>query len=425
MTDRRFYGWTLLGALWAVLFLNLGFPAYGPAVINAAMARAIGMPREALGNLFAVYMLLSGLPGPLVAMGVNRFGVRRTLIAGSAMIVAGALLMATVVTGALGGILAFGVLVGAGVATGSALAAQAGIARWFVRKRALALALLYSAGAIGGSVAAPVLTWLMQRTGSWRSGWYLLAGLSVAAALVALIYVRESPEELGQVPDGDRAAGDAAGGKPRPAFITRHDWTLREAMHSPHYWLILLSLVGGSGGYTLFLAHGVVHLIDLGHTAQVGAWAVSVLTVSGLIAKAIVATLGDRIDPRAIWAAFLAAFGIGLILVVDARSLAQVFLFAMCLGIGFGGGIVCLMAVLSNYYGTRVFASLAGTAVAINTTLSALAPKIAGRLYDRGVGYDGTFYFLAGWCMVGALVLFFLRPPCPPAGAVLPSGASS
>lgn len=54
-----------------------------------------------------------------------------------------------------------------------------------------------------------------------------------------------------------------------------------------------------------------------------------------------------------------------------------------------------------------------GLAVAINTTLSAIAPKVAGRLYDHGVGYGGTFYFLAGWCFLGAVVLFLLRPPPP------------
>lgn len=425
MSQRGFYGWTLLGALWAVMFMNLGFPAYGPAVINAAMARTLGLPRETLGNLFAAYMIMSGLPGPLVAMSVNRFGVRRTLVAGSGLIIAGALLMATVVADGVGGMLAFGLLVGSGVATGGALASQAGVARWFVRRRALALSVLYSAGALGGFVAAPLLNRLIEWTGNWRSGWLLLACLSTVAAIVALVYVKERPEDVGQVADGVPTGGPAGGGASRPAFITRHDWTLAEALRTPGYWLILMSLVGGSGGYTLFLAHGVVHLIDLGHTASVGAWAVSVLTVTGLFAKAIVATLGDRIDPRRIWATFLAAFGLGLVLVVDARSLTQVFVFATCLGIGFGGGIVCLMAVLSNYYGTRVFASLAGIAVAVNTTLSAIAPKVAGRLYDQGVGYAGTFYFLAAWCAVGAAVLFFMSPPQPKQIAAADGGPSS
>ena len=415
MTQTRFYGWTLLGTFWCMMFLNLGFPAYGSSVLNAAMAQSLGLSREALGDNFSVYMIMSGLPGPLVALSVNRFGVRTTLVVGSLLVVCGSLLMATVVSTSAGALWSFGLLVGAGVATGAALASQAGLARWFIRRRALALSILYSAGAIGGFVAAPLLDRLITATGNWRSGWWLMAGLSALAAALALVLVRERPEDLGQLPDGGAPMlpGAVTLLDARPAFITRHDWSFGESVRTPALWLILLSLVGGSGGYTLFLAHGIVHLKDLGHSHEVGAWAVSTMTITGLLAKAIIATFGDRYDPRYIWCAFLAIFGIGLVLIVHAYSLSQVVLFATCLGIGFGGGLVCLMAVLSNYFGTRVFASVAGLAVAINTTLSAIAPKVAGRLYDHGVGYGGTFYFLAGWCFMGAVVLFLLRPPQP------------
>ena len=403
----------MLGALWGIVFLNLGFPAYGPAVINAAMARAVGLNRETMGNMFSVYMIMSGLPGPLVALSINRLGVRRTLVIGSVFTIAGALLMATVVTGGLGAMLCYGLLVGAGVATGAVMAAQAGLARWFVRRRSLALSVLYSAGAIGGFVAAPLLNRLIEVTGSWRAGWWLIALLTSVAACIALYFVRERPEDVGQVADGfgpPLAAGQTAVDT-RPAFVSRREWTFREAVREPGYWLLLVSLLGGSGGYTLFLAHGVLHLQDLGHSARVGAWAVSIMTVSGLIGKAILAAFGDRIDPRYIYASFVAVFGVGLVVIVNAHALWQVVLFAVCIGIGFGGGLVCLMSVLSNYFGTAAFASLAGVAIAINTTLSAIAPKVAGHLFDRGVGYAVNFYFLAAWCFVGAIVLFVMRRP--------------
>jgi len=422
MPTQRFYGWTMLVALWSVVFLNLGFPAYGPAVINPAMAKALDLHRETLGNMFSVYMIMSGLPGPLVALSVNHFGVRKTLVLGSALTIVGSLLMATVVTSGLGAMLCFGLLVGTGVATGSAMASQAGLARWFVRRRSLALSVLYSAGAIGGFVAAPLLNGLIEITGTWRAGWWLLAALSAAAAGIALVFVRERPEDMGQVADG--FGPPVAAGQPapdtRPAFVTRREWTFREAVRRPSYWLLLGSLIGGSGGYTLFLAHGVVHLQDLGHAARIGAWAVGIMTVSGLIGKVILAAFGDRIDPRYIYALFMAVFGVGLVVVVNAHALWQVFLFATCLGIGFGGGLVCLMAVLSNYYGTRAFASLAGLAIAINTTLSAIAPKVAGRLFDQGVGYGVNFYFLASWCFLGGIVLFFMRRP----GVFVPGATS-
>src|SRR5882672_3056166 len=245
MPKHRFYGWTMLVALWGVMFLNLGFPAYGPAVINAAMAKAVGLHRETLGNMFSVYMIMSGLPGPLVAMSVNHFGVRRTLLLGSALTILGSLLMATVVNSGLGAMLCFGLLVGTGVATGSAMASQAGLARWFVRRRSLALSVLYSAGAIGGFVAAPLLNRLIELTGTWRAGWWLLAALSAAAAGIALGFVHERPEDVGQTADGFGPA--PVDGRPRadtrPSFVTRREWTFRDAVRNPTYWVLLISLI--------------------------------------------------------------------------------------------------------------------------------------------------------------------------------------
>ena len=135
-------------------------------------------------------------------MVINRLGVRTTIVIGSAMIVAGAGAMATVVDSALGTYLAFGLLVGGGVCTGGALPCQTGLARWFLRRRAMALSIMYSAGAIGGAVAAKLLENLIIRTGDWRDAWWVIAGCAAFAGVLALLFVREKPEDMGQSVDG-------------------------------------------------------------------------------------------------------------------------------------------------------------------------------------------------------------------------------
>ena len=84
---------------------------------------------------------------------------------------------------------------------------------------------------------------------------------------------------------------------------------------------------------------------------------------------------------------------------------------AVCIGIGFGGGVVCLAAVLSNYYGVKVFPALVGVSIAVGTTFSYIIPPIAGWLYDNGYGYQGTFYALAIWCIAGTVTLLVMKPP--------------
>lgn len=415
MNNKFFYGWILLAVTWLIMAFNLGFPAYSPSVINPEMGKSLGFTRDSIGLMMSIYIFLSGLPGPLVAMVVNRLGVRATIVMGSAMIVAGATAMATLVDTPLGACLAFGVLVGGGVCTGAALPCQTGLARWFMRRRATALSIMYSAGAIGGAIGAKLLENLIIRTGDWRNAWWVIAGSSALAGLLSLLFVRERPEDMGQTVDGDAAPGaHDAPPKPKPPFITTVAWEFRDAVRSPTYWLILGSLLGGSGVYTLFLAHGKLLLEDFGHAIGIGGTAVFTMTLSGLFAKAIIVLFGDRFDPRYLWSIFMAVFGVGAVTMVHASTMPLVYFFAFCLGVGFGGGVVCLMAVLGNYYGLKAFALLCGIAIAVNTTLSALAPWVAGKLFVRGYGYQGICYFLAAWCFAGAIILFLIRKPASP-----------
>lgn len=410
----RFYGWTLLAVVWLIMAFNLGFPAYSPSVINPEMGKSLGFTRDVIGLMMSIYIILSGLPGPVVAMVINKLGSRITIIIGSLMIVAGATAMATVVDSATGAYLAFGLVVGGGVCTGASLPSQTVVARWFLRRRAMALSIMYSAGALGGAVAAKLLENLIIRTGDWRDAWWVIAGFSGIAAVLSLAFIREKPEDMGQTVDGvdaSTSSAQALAAKAKPAFITDTAWEFRDAVRNPTYWLILGSLLGGSGVYTLFLAHGKLLLEDFGHPLGIGGTAVFTMTISGLVAKAIIIAFGDRFDPKYLWGIFMAVFGIGAVVMVHASTLPLVYTFAFCLGIGFGGGVVCLMAVLGNYFGLKAFALLSGIAIAVNTTLSALAPYAAGRLFERGYGYEGICYFLAAWCFAGALVLFLIRRP--------------
>jgi MFS family permease len=173
----------------------------------------------------------------------------------------------------------------------------------------------------------------------------------------------------------------------------------------------MVAMLGMSGGYALFMGHGVIHLQDLGHTPAVAATAISVMVIGDLLVKIVIAALGDRIEPRLIWAAVTFIFAIGLVLVVNARSVAVIYTFAICLGIGFGGGVVLVMTVLGNYFGSVIFASVTGMALAVQTTISAIVPVVGGYYYDLNGSYAPSFYLMAALTIGGALMLVLLRPP--------------
>src|SRR4029078_9447894 len=138
-------------------------------------------------------------------------------------------------------------------------------------------------------------------------------------------------------------------------------------MRIPAYWLIVAALLGGSSAFTLFLGHGIAMLKDLGHSPAVGYGALATMTWTGLIAKALIVTFGNRFDQRYLWGFFMLVCGAAMLIIVHADTHREVDLLATCLGMGFGGGVVCLMTVLSNYYGLKAFALLSRLPFALNT----------------------------------------------------------
>jgi MFS family permease len=413
----EFYGWKLLAVFWLILFTNFAFPLYGASVINAYMAADLHMDRAALGAAYGLFQWMVGLPAPLVAICINKKGVRFTMALGCVGVMAGALLMAFVVRTTLEVNLVFGVLIGLSALSGGVLGAQAGIGRWFVRHKARAITLVHTGSSLGGFVAAPVLNHVIAKFGgNWRAGWMLIAGLSFAASVLAFFLIKERPADLGQVPDG-ASSGEAPVASPEVRTVahgvykTADTWTFGEVFRTPAIWMFLVAILGFSAGYPLFLAHGVVHLRDLGYSASAAAFSVSIMLLASLGGTLIFAGVADLVEPRFVWAAASVLFGVGMILALHASGAAGLYLYAICLGAGFGVSFSSMMALPANYYGTQAYAPIVAVVIAVGTTAGAAGPFAAGYIYDRFGSYEPAFYAVSALSFFAALLLFFAAPP--------------
>ncbi len=406
-----FYGWRILVTFWFVLTVNLGFIVYGAGVINTYMAEAMGMSSQMLGLPFSVFLLMLGLPAPAIALGINRFGLRPVFFIGTVLICAGSIAMATWVTGPLSAALAFGGLVGTGVAMGGNISTQVGIGRWFVRRRATALALMLSANGIGGMIAAPVLDRVIDATGDWRSGWLIIAGLSLVVGVAATIVVRDYPSDVGQRPDGDTEEQQSSAPRQATIHITAREFEAKEAMRSRAFWIILSVIVVNFLGLSLVLSHGVANLRSLGHSAAASALAVSVVSGGTLLGKLCLGVLGDRIEPRFLWIVATLSIACGLLTAPYAASTFGMIAYAGLFGFGFGGALVLQSAMLMNYFGTRAFATLLGCGLLAQTIFSAIAPIVAGLLHDTVGNYTLVFLGVGVLSVAAALSLFLARPP--------------
>lgn len=417
MQQRPFYGWKLLVIFWAIIVLNFTFPTFGTSVVNTYMARAMHLNREKLGLAFSVFSLMAGLPGPLVAESINRLGIRFTLVVGTLLTSCGALLMATFVKTTFQAILVLGLVVGAGAAMAGTIAPQVGIARWFHRKRARAMSLGLTASGLGGCIAVPTLNSVIARSGgNWRAAWWCMASMSLVAAIVSVLFVKESPAQMNQLPDGDDAANlpsvalDSRSAH-RGVFKTTEDWTLGDALRSPTLWMLVATYVGFFMGFFIYVAHGISHLVGLGHPPAEAARSIALIFGSSLIGQFAVATLGDRIEPRYISAVAVCLYGGGTLLAIHASDVATMYVYAIMMGAGFGAAFTCLMTIQSNYYGSKVYPALLGMTTPVGTILGAIGPVAAGRFYDKYGTYAGAFETVAALCFASAVLYLLATPP--------------
>ncbi|HXO44258.1 MAG TPA: MFS transporter [Candidatus Cybelea sp.] len=424
-----FYGWKLLAVFWIILFANFAFPLYGASVVNTDMAASLHWDRSQLGLAYAIFQWMVGVPAPLVALLITKTGVRFTAALGCVVVVTGALLMSLVVRTSLQVDLVFGVMIGLGAMTGGVLVAQTGINRWFSKRKGLAITLVHTGGTLGGFASVRVLDKVIRVfNGNWRAGWWLMAALSALSAILAVLFVRERPADFGQFPDGASADASDSGSAPShlvsPALRsgvhkTTEDWSFGEALHTPAFWLYLVSILGFSSGYPLYLAHGVAHLRDLGFTPAAAASSISIMLLCALVGTLFFAAVADHIEPRLVWAGASLIFGIGVLLALRASGAAGLYLYAICMGTSFGASFSAMMVLPANYFGAKAYASLISLVMVVGTTAAAAGAYVAGVIFDRVGSYAPALSCVAGMSFVAAILLLFAVPPVRKHGPVI------
>ncbi|MFT4265613.1 MAG: MFS transporter [Xenophilus sp.] len=413
----RFYGWFLVWVLAAIVGINFGFCYTGASVTNASMAAEMGLSRSMLGLGFTAFVLMVGCSAPVSARLVNRYGPRRTLALGSMLVALGALLLTLVVDSGWRYVAVYGGVVAMGSGLGALIPAQSCVTNWFIKRRGIGLAIVLTGSGLAGSIAAPLINQaIVWNGGGWRGGWYCVLAAACVSFVLALAFVRDRPEQLGQRPDGvvphgDTTAEAIAAGAPQ-------SWTLKRTMRTRAYWLIGLAAVGETVPSSAVLAHGVPHLRDLGHSPEAAASAISLFALSSVFGKLSAGYLCDRFNTRHMWTVFILVLSVAVLTATHARGMPMMVLFAVLLGLGAGGSLTCWHATVAHYYGPESFATVLGSQMPFTNAFAALSPFLTGLAFDRLGTYKSAFYAMA---VLGALlaILVLLAPPAQPPRRVL------
>lgn len=199
------------------------------------------------------------------------------------------------------------------------------LAMWFERRLGFAEAIRHLGMPLGLAVLPVAIVTAIEVIG-WRST-YALLGLLVwliVLPLVFLVHVN-TPEDLGQNIDADPTprphskedhtnieldapsigdAGDthdhtARSPKPRATDTALHQFTLKQAMRTPAYWIVTASMVLSAAVGTAFVFHAQPMMADLALAPErTAAGVLATLGLVSLITSLPFGALVDRIMPR-------------------------------------------------------------------------------------------------------------------------------
>lgn len=405
-------GWLVVVAGFICAMLTVGATIYSFTFFVPVLVDEFGLT-YAQANI-GIMMLLVGMMvwSPLVGQLIDRLPIRLTICIGAALFATGFFLLGTATSLTMMMVAAVGPIAFGMVASG-AIAANAITARWFRRRRGLAIGIIAVATSFGNAVMSPITANAMEGLG-WRTAILTIGiGVSVVVAAVALFLMRDRPTEA-QLIAGGEIMPDAPAGQ---GASDEHVWTMRTMLRERNFWLIMFgcglilasdqTLIQTNGPY--FKTKGI-SLVD-------ASWLVSVGGISAVIGKLVAGWLADHIDVRKV-AAVVAIFHIVLLglYIIWPGYWAMLAAFAL-IGLAIGGVFPVWTVLTANSFGSRSFGAALGTMALGMQPLSIATLYAVGRVRDATGSYDLAFYGLLGMVVLAFILISLTRPgTCVPKG---------
>ncbi len=404
-----FYGWWLAGIAALVMVIGTVPLFQGMTAWFVVLENQFGWSRTQLSGAFSLTRVEGSIMGPIGGYLIDRIGPKRMVLIGLLILGAGFLLWSRI-TNLWQFYLVF-VIMSAGAGLGTWLPMMTVLNNWFIRRRSTAMALAMEGFSVGGVLLIPLLTWAIDPEFANRPGWRATAaGIGLVVMVLAFPIsrlIRNKPEEFGQHPDGIIPFRASPGVRAAPEL----DYTWQEAIRTRSFWLITMGHACSSIVIVTLMVHLGPMLDDRGFSLQMIGWVISTYTAVGAVFTLVGGYVGDRIPIRIAIFGFSAVQSVAVVVLLFADSLFLLFLFAVILGIGFGGRNPLTTAIRGAYFGRKAFARITGISMVPMNVLLFASPLFAGIMFDLQGSYVVPFTVVAVVSLLGSALFLPLGAP--------------
>jgi len=403
-----FYGWIILAILSVVNFAIQANGMFNLGLFVIPMCTDIGISRSLFGWLATTRSLSGGISVFILGRLVDRLG-SRILIPCSAL-VTGLCMIGIGVSNHIKYLFTLFSLIGfAGLATaGGGILTTVPVAKWFVRRRGLAMGISTLGVGVGAVTFIPVTQFFINVFG-WRKAWIMLAIIIMSLIIpLASVVLRRQPEDMGLLPDGTSKTDEVAHAQSN--VKDEAIWTVSDAIHTRAFWLLNAAwmLWGLPTGGAI---HRMAYWIEMGFDAQLVSFVFTIDAVGFTIMILAAGILLDRFPPRFVQAGAFAGVILSLMLMLVASHTYHMLFSVILFGLSAGTNIVSQTYLWANYYGRTFLGAIRGVTLPVYLAAMAIGAPLTGYIYDYTGGYQLAWRLFIGVYFAGLLCMLAAKPP--------------
>ena len=395
MSNR--FAWFIAGFASLALMVSNGMTVSGLSVYDLAFIDRFEWSMGEIKFRDLITLALTGLLAPFAGVLLDRYGVRRCMMVGWAVLALGYLAYSRL--DSLAGMYVIHasfaiVLVFCGLNAVVIL-----VSNWFVKYRGTAVGIALTGSSLGGAIF-PQYGTRMMASFDWQ--WAMLVAVAFPTILLAVTWllIRDKPE---QAPVPETTGADAL------AADTPADVAYTDALRTTTFWA--LAVIAMCTFYTVLgvQAHVFKYMRDSGFDAQVATNAISLFFMCALVGKFLFGILADMIDGRKVFYGNMVVMLVGSIILAR-MDITLVWLAVITFGLGWGGAYTMLQLTVMNTFGLRDAGKILGTITILDAIGGGLGIWLTGVMYDRSGSYELPFVIFAGLVAFALLCFTQVRP---------------
>jgi MFS family permease len=403
MASRRASSGLLLGGAFTTFTISAGL-MHSYAVFLVAFLEDFRWSRAEASLAYSTSQLVAGASSPLVGALVDRLGPRRLVLLGGDAPHSRSLRQRVRVGPVAGG----GPLRRGDDHRANCLGLVVFVpllSRWYVHRRGMAISVVQSANGFSRAVSAPVVQLMIMAIG-WRHA-YLTQAAVMALLVVPLAGFFRGTDPVTAPVKTSAALHD-------PAQEQDHDWTVKDAVRTRHFWLLFaVYLCTGLGSFLVSL-HQLAFAVDVGFDKLYAATVLGVGSFLAIAGTIFTGTISDYIGRER---SAILAYGISIVGVVCALFITGpqqrwlLWLHACFFGLTWGARGPAITAKTADLFPGRHLGAILGVITIGSGIGSAVGSWAAGWIFDISGSYRIAFLLAIASYLGGCVAFWTLRDP--------------